>query len=74
MRRMQAIFTNASAEQGSDLGVLVQSSRLTHSDKSPLHNPAFGPYRADALLAALDRLHVPAKHAQRPIDQTGVSG
>ncbi|WP_288922231.1 hypothetical protein [uncultured Ottowia sp.] len=30
MRRMQAIFTNASAEEGSILRVLAQSSRLAH--------------------------------------------
>ena len=43
MRRMQAIFTNASAEEGSILRVLAQSSRLAHlafqnrSSQSSLH-------------------------------------
>ena len=66
---MQAIFTKASAEEGSDLVVLAQSSGLTQPSKSPLHNPALGQYPEDALLAALDHLHVPTKHAQHPIDQ-----
>ena len=70
MRRMQAFFTNASAEEGSDLVVFGEPARLTQPGKSPLHNPALGQYPEDMLLAALDRLHVPAKHAQRPIDQT----
>ena len=67
---MQAIFAKASAEEGRDLVVLAQSSRLTQPGKSPLHNPALGQYPEDALLAALDHLHVPAQQAQRPIDQT----
>ena len=67
---MQAIFTNASAEQSGDLVALVQSSRLTLPGKGSLHNPALGQRPKTTPLTALGHLHVPAEHAQRPIDQT----
>ena len=40
MRRMQAFFTNASAEEGSDLVVFGEPARLTQPGKGSLHNPA----------------------------------
>ena len=70
MRRMQAFFTNASAEEGSDLVVFGEPARLTQPGKGSFRNPALGQYPEDMLLAALDHLHVPTQHAQRPIDQT----
>ena len=39
---MQAIFANASAEEGSDFVVFGEPARLTQPGKSPLHNPALG--------------------------------
>lgn len=67
---MQAILSNASAEQGIDLVVFAQSSRLTQPGKSLSHNPTLGQRLKTMPLTALDHLHVPAEHAQRPIDQT----
>ena len=70
MHRMQAIFTNASAVEGNDLVVLGEPARLTQPGRGSLHNPALGQRLKNMPLAALDHLHVPTKHAQRPIDQT----
>ncbi|MFC2590027.1 MAG: hypothetical protein ACFNZS_08740 [Ottowia sp.] len=39
---MQAIFTNASAEEGSDFVVFGAPARLTQPGKSHLHNLALG--------------------------------
>ena len=39
---MQAIFANASAEEGSDFVVFGEPARLTQPGKSPLHNLALG--------------------------------
>ena len=61
MRRMQAIFANASAEEGRDPVALAQSSRLTQPGKGSLLNSAFEQYLEDVLLAALD---FPAEHAR----------
>ena len=62
---MQAIFTKASAEEGSDLVVLAQSSRLAQPGKILCPIQRLGLYLEDVLLAALDLLHVPAEHALR---------
>ena len=69
MRRMQAFFTNASAEEGSDLVVFGEPARLTQPGKGSFRNPEFGQYLEDMLLAVFDHLHAPTQHAQRPIDQ-----
>jgi len=51
------------------LVVLGEPSRLAQPGEGSFHNPAPGKHLEDALLAALDHLHVPAKHAQRPSNQ-----
>ena len=61
MRRIQAILTQASPGRA-DLAVLAQSSRLSQPGEGFLHNSALGQHFEGALLAALDRLHLPAKH------------
>ena len=61
MRRTQAIFTKASAEEGSDLVVLAQSSRLAQPGKILCPIQRLGLYLEDVLLAALD---FPAEHAR----------
>ena len=43
MRRMQAIFTNDSAEEDRDLVVFAQSSRLTQPGTGSLRNPVLDP-------------------------------
>ena len=70
MRRMQAIFTNASAEGGRDLVALAQFFSIAQPSEGSFHNPALGQRLKTTPLTALGHLHVPAEYAQRPIDQT----
>ena len=67
MRRMQAIFTNASAVEGGDLVGLGEPARLTQPGRGSLHNPALGQRLKNMPLAALDYPHVPARRAQRQL-------
>ena len=55
MRQMQAIFTNASAEEGRDLVALAQFFSIAQPSEGSFHNPALGRRLEDALLATLDR-------------------
>ena len=68
---MQAILTNASAEEGREFIVLGEPSRLVQLGEGSFHNSALGERLEDALLATLDHQHVPANrlsaHPAHPI-------
>ena len=58
---MQAIFTNASAEEGRDLVALAQFFSIAQPSEGSFHNPALGRRLEDVLLATLDRRMLAAR-------------
>ena len=61
-------LTNVSAE-GAVISQFLESLRGSARQRLFSQSSRLGQYHADALLKALDHLHAPAQHAQRPFNQ-----